>query len=137
MQRSINNVCEAPFRYIPHFINNIQAGIRQKQDICYTTYVKHFSGTFTFYKQSYNRNATGMQQLQSVNRSVLQSVTLIFVPGHAGVRAMDQADILNSIQGNGRAEDSRKDKESTSVLACSNLGVKCGTARFECHAGHL
>lgn len=48
----------------------------------------------------------------------------------ASVAGMDRAHILNGIQRNDQAEDSRDDEETMSVL---ELGVNCGTARYERH----
>ena len=91
--------------------------------------------------------------IESLGRSKLTKISFIFVPGHAGVRgneradrlagmaavqsgrAMDQADIINSLRERGRVHDSRNSGESTTLTRLQELKVKCGVARQERYAG--
>ena len=91
--------------------------------------------------------------MESLGRSKLTKISFIFVPGHAGVRgneradrlagmaavqsgrAMDQADIINSLRERGRVHDSRNSGESTTLTRLQELKVKCGVARQERYAG--
>jgi glyoxylase-like metal-dependent hydrolase (beta-lactamase superfamily II) len=93
------------------------------------------------------------QWLESLRRSKLTKICLIFVPGHAGVKgneradrlagkatmesgqSMDRSDILHAIKEASRENDSPKDIESVSLTRLYEHQVERGVAREERFSG--
>jgi ribonuclease HI len=93
--------------------------------------------------------------LRSLEKSRLQCVTFIFVPGHAGVKgneradalaslavltegpAMDRSDIVNALCDLFRSNDAIDDIDSTSMSRMAESGIRCGCARQERYVGFI
>ena len=93
------------------------------------------------------------QWLESLKCLTLSKVSFIFVPGHAGVigneradrlacmatvesgQAMDCSDILNALKEAGRANESRDENGSATMIRLHELQVRSGEAKQEQYAG--
>ena len=92
------------------------------------------------------------QWLHSIEKSKIGRATFVYVPGHAGVRGneradmlagtaiveegqpMDKVDIINAIMEVGKVQDFDQN-ENMSLLRMKELGLKKGIARNDIHQG--